>query len=305
MAAAHASQSRPTDYLALLEAATDIEDGVRLNAGLRKELDPIPLLRSDRWVPLLDDGSAEFAVAWAFASMAERPKDDRRGEKGQHGFPTVWRPSMRCYVRGISDGKWPKWAEGPSVEGDIRRSTADVLSRVHVAHATNPRAVEGFAGAITVMSDAPWTSPAVVEAFAAGLLDDRAVGRFIRVLTLCDSTRHSLPERKVTPVAVVPAWRLLAAVFQGAVVGGRFEGLMPDRGWPASIARGALEPVLRAALVRLRSRVSETRIVDPRALARNVDLAHLNAALLLAVSPRTLNGLVDSFTVNQEEDSNE
>ncbi len=302
MTVAHASESRPSEYLALLEAVADIESAIRQNVDLRKDLSPLPLLNSERWVPLLDDGSTEFAVAWAFASMTERAEDPRRGEKNQRAFSTVWRPSMRSYLRGISDGKWPSWAEGPSVGGEVRRSATDALARVHVAHATNPRGVEGFAGAITTMSETQWLPRPVVEAFAAGALDDRVIGRFVRVLTLCDSRRYALSEREAVPSAVVPAWRLLAPVFQGAAVGGRLEGLMPDRGWPASLARGAVEPVLRAALVRIRARVSEPRTVDPRVLARNVDPAHLNAALLLAVSPRTLNGLLDSFTDNQEEE---
>jgi CRISPR-associated protein Csx17 len=307
MAVADVDEATPHHYMAVLGATADVEAVVHRNDLLREQVRPVPYLDPASWMQILDDGSDEFAVAWSIASMSEAPHDSRRRAGLEASFGTVWRPSMRSYLRGVGSGKWPIWAEGPAVAVDPRRTLVDTLRGIHVAHATNPRTIEGVAGAITVMSEVTWLAGSTVEAFAAGLLDERRIGQLVHILSLLGpgEGRHTALVARVAsvPTAVVPAWRLLAPVFHG--VPERGIDLTVDRDWPSALSRGAVEPTIRGAMSRLRSRAGPLRRLDPATLARHVDPAHLVAALLLAPSPRTLSGLLDSFVINQEEKSHD
>ncbi|HDL48696.1 MAG TPA: hypothetical protein ENH33_01875 [Actinobacteria bacterium] len=303
-AAIGGDESSTADFQAMLDAIAALESHVRSNQALRDEIPPAPLLDASSWVPLLDDQTLEFAVARSVASADEPAGDPRCRASDNSRFNTVWRPSIRDYLRGTEGRRALKWAIGPSVEVDVERSVVDALCTIHVAHATNARRVDGVAGAVTVMADASWLPREAIEAFAAGLLDDRRLGRLVRFLALLSPglPEANRPQRHVDDQphlnAVIPAWRLLAPVFHAQTRSGITVPLAPDRGWPSALARGAVESVVRGSLNRIRSGLGPTKALDPKAVARGVDGKRLAAALLLTPSPRTLNNLVDSLIVD-------
>lgn len=315
MAVTAGRDSGATDELhGLLEAVADLDATIRVNQTLRDALRPAPLLDASAWLPLLDDATAEFAVAWSVAASHEHVGDPRVREiRGASAFQTVWRPTVRDYIRGTRAGRNLLWAEGPAVETDVTRSPVQALCAIHVAHATNPRSIDDSSGEMTTMRSAPWVPREVIEAFAAGHLDDRRIGMLIRSLVLLGvptADQHRLrPELAALAgrEVVVPAWRLLVPVFHLQDLHDSV-WIAPDRHWPSALARGSITTVLRGVLVRLRSRLGPIRSIDPQVLARNVDGTRLAASLFVTPSPSTLNRLVallalDTDTTTQEENS--
>lgn len=285
------------DPVALLRAVADLEEVIRHNAGLRDKCRPVPWLDSKPWLGLLDDGSREFQVAWTLATATE-PDDPADSDP----FGTIRRPSMRAYVRGITGERRLRWASGPQVDVDLKRDPIAGLAAIHAAHATGPANVEGFVGAVTGFGRIAWVPGQTVEAFAAGVLDERAIGDWLRILVLLGPTSGRLGTRESqAPAAVVPAWRYLVPLFHGHSAGGPMEGFLAEPSWPSALRRGSVTAVLRSALGRLRARVGEVKEADPSVLARGADPLRLGASLLLGPPPAHLQEIVASITHRRKE----
>lgn len=287
------------DPAALLRAVADLEEIIRRNARMRDECRPVPWLEPKPWLELLDDGSCEFQVAWALASGTETdtPADT-------DAFRTVWRPSMRAYIRGIAGGRRPRWASGPQIDVDLRRDPIGGLAAIHAAHATDPATFDGFVGAVTVFRVGRRVPGRAVEAFAAGMLDERAIGEWLRILVLLGPGSERLDTRsEAAPDAVVPAWRYLVPLFHAHLPEGPWEGLLADPSWPSALRRGNVSAVLRSALGRLRAHVGDIKEPDVLFLARGVDPRRLGAALLIGVPRQDLQAIVRSITDQRKENA--
>lgn len=275
-----------------LTAIAELDAAVSRNGRLRDEeaIQPVPPLPARAWLPLLDDGTPEFAVAAAAASLHESPADDRRRfvDAGHS-----WRLSVRDHVRGTkptSEGRL-RWDRRPA---DTVLDVVDLLAHVHVTHATHPRTVDDVPGEITTMRHGTWLRQSVVEAFVNGLLDERRILTLLQPLLLLDPRAVRLDHQSgLTPPSVSPAWRLLAPLWAagrpdalGSVV------LTADSSWPTMLVRGAIGPVAQQALVRLRTRLADIPHLDYRRMAVEPDGRRLAAALFLPISPTTAGRLI-------------
>ncbi|MGH2767548.1 MAG: type I-G CRISPR-associated protein Cas8g1/Csx17, partial [Actinomycetota bacterium] len=264
--------------VARAEAAVGRATGFRERSGLR----PIQGLAAESWLPHLDDGTPEFRVAAALASLR-----DREGS------------CLRFLLRPVHPGKGRsvEWADGPApVPGFGVRPLDEVLAAAHARRVIDVLQ-EGSQGGQPGESPAVhaafrWRVPAPmpdVAAFVHSELEDDRIGWMLACLMLLDwrsrpNVDHWFTPREAAPLPPPPAWALLAPFFMQHP---RFspEELRPEADWPARLARQQVEQVLDEALGRLRM-----ARLDP-APDRGADLARsaptgvrLGAALLIPVS---------------------
>jgi len=168
------------------------------------------------------------------------------------------------------------------------------MAAMHVAHATNPSVMADVTGEITSMAEMAWLPAETIEGLVTGRLDEIAIARFTRVLALVEPAPEPLAPRPASSPPA-PAWRLLVPLFQGHVPAATSrEPLLADRAWPAMLRRGAVEPVLQAAIGRLRSRVGHVRVAASE-LARTADGERLAAALFLRPPPAVMTRFLASY----------
>ena len=291
----------------LLKAAAELDAHVGANRHLRGELPPLPPLEPDKWLPALDDGTAEFAVAATLASLHEHAADPRRGRHDPGG--SRWRACVRDYLRPVWEaGRFLRWTEEPRVDISAL-PLVEALSSIQVLHATRPRPPRedetDNVGHDIRFGYGPTLDRRIVEAFAAGLLDEDLVRQLLAALVLL---RPATPmaalvaSERETPQVPVPAWRVLAPVVHGRPLsvntpdGKRDVWLRPRQDWPAALHRGATRPVLAAAITRYRVAGLTPRLSDPDMLARAADGQRLNAALLLGLGDHDVAWLVSRAT---------
>jgi CRISPR-associated protein Csx17 len=280
----------------VLVAAADAElvVGRASNFRERVRLGPVSGLVAADWVPRLNDGSHDFRVALALASAR-----DRDGA------------CLRYLLRPIARDRRtrrPDWTEGPEIVSGLgARSVTDLIAAVHFRRAL--RAAVPAQGAEDAVADsgvgiqtafrfsvaAPLAS---VAAFVAGELDDARIGNLLGALMLLDWREEVLLPRDVSSGYVVPppAWALLAPFFHARkikVSAGREVVLRPEASWPAQLAAGRVQPVVEAALGRLRVARLEPALTNARAVAAAAPPGpRLAAALLMALSTRSVQTLL-------------
>jgi len=286
----------------VLSSAADVENAIRQNRQLRDQIRPLPLLDARRWLPMLNDGSPEFAVAWGLASSHESHNDVRCSMSTPNAYRTAWRPSVRDYVRNTAGRRYPEWASGPSMDLDIVRDPVGAISAMHVTHATNPCQIEGLAGAFTTMAQGTWVPRGAIEQFAAGDLDDHLIGYLVRLLV------HISPEAAprmnwahCLAGGASPPWRMLAPIFHARNRAGVVRpSVAPQPRWPSALSRNAVEPVLREGLVRLKALVEHSRTMGVTAMARHVDGKRLTAALFATPTPSAIEHLITDISIDQD-----
>lgn len=290
-----ADRGRPPDACTALEALGAMEDALARSAGAALESGLRPVFGADAkaWLEAADDGSPEFAVAAALASLSDPPR--------------VHRPALRDYLHGTLDG-------GRSFDESRRHAVggATLVDRLATIHARRHMTV--FTRRSDEETGRRQPHPAytygvacplaIAERFAMGgrsegLDDQRILRLLLGLAVLTRRERLDLRERDVDQAIPSPAFRLLTLAWarpeflldRDEIEKHRTEHLGPRPGWVAKLQAGRREPVLAEAIRRLR-----LAGLNPRPLAEDLehgapDGKRLAAALLLVVGRRDLRAI--------------
>lgn len=282
----------------VLIAIADLEDTIGRAKGFRERNGAAPVSRipAADWLALLDDGSDEFRIAAALALQYDEPGDSLR----RLLRPVSWDP-----------GRWQwQWAQRAApVAGLGLRPLSGVLAdalvkRVRSVQRRSEREPSteqagtraGLPLWFRVRRPAPLGS---VARLVDQQLDQVRVTRLLTALLLLDPwkdvARLTYPAQQIAPPPT--AWALLAPFFAGHPIDLQElpapVELIPEPTWPARLAAGSIEPVIEAALRRLRiaglapafprtaGRVGTSSAPASAAIARTAPPPHLLAAALL------------------------
>jgi len=301
-----AERGGPRMLQVVLVRAAELEEAVGRATSFRSDarLRPVQGLRAQSWMPVLDDGTAEFRIAAATASQ----HDDTA--------------SLRLLVRPMVMERTRRrleWSEAPPpVVGlgvrPIHHVLADALVRRSVeatAASQNKTPYEGLGGPGPDAEPIPgvqtayrWRIPAPVDdvaAFAEAEVDESRLGGLLSGLMLLDwrasvEVGHWFQQRHGASRPPAPAWSLLAPFFYGRAVRsptGNDIRLRPGADWPAKLRANRVESVLTAALLRLRIARLDPAVADTGALARGSPSGQrIAAALMVPLSSASVSGLL-------------
>lgn len=266
----------------LAEAAL-LHDAVRRSPSARDRIPPLTDLLADDWLPRLDDGSEELAVAAGLASARDRDTslrllltgvtvDARRRAEWSPRPPDVVGLGARHIADVLGDALC-RLAVGRS-RGDDRTSGPGSLD--HVGHGVDL----GFAFQRS-------TPISAVLDTASGRLDALRLSTLLSGLLLLDwrtrdEARAYHPEGSRAPTWIGPAAAIFLPFFHGRPVeiGGRDVLLRVEPSWPRLLAAGRVAEVLADAVRRLRMAGLPAAPVDPRAAAADQDGRWLSVAAL-------------------------
>jgi CRISPR-associated protein Csx17 len=288
----------------VLEAVAEAESALAKSSSFRERarLGPVHGLRAAAWLPFLDDGTPEVSVAAALASMRE----DEGDPDGEHGHR--W-SCLRFLVRPVGPGKrrgviaWTK--EPPPVTGFGLRPLCQVLADAHARRsievARNSVVADGNAelpGVQTAFRSRIPAPAGAVSAFVNDELDDERVEALLAGMMLLDwsaqpAVGHWFGDPSAAVSSPAACWALLAPFFHGRRLQGDNLELRPESAWPSLLARGRVEPVLDAALRRLRMARLQPVPTDPAVMASCGPAGpRLGAALLVPLSRTTSDALL-------------
>lgn len=247
-----------------LEGALSVSAGSLADAGLR----PLGRASAGPWLAAADDGSPEFAVAGAIASLQTQPGT----------------PRLRDCVHGTATDERGHTAFDPDAHTRIPRRTAAVsrLAAMHSRLQVDDHSVStgdddrrpGHLGrglACDLSS---------LHAFALGHTDDERVMRLVAGLCLLDFSEARLEPRGDFETLPCPSLDLLALAWHGLPQ----RPLGPQPGWAARLERGRVREVLGAACLRLRL-AELTPLAEPADLAAGAPGGtRLSAALLAPIA---------------------
>lgn len=243
-------------------------------------LAPLDRAAAEPWLDAADDGSAEFVLAAALSSL--------------HDDWSRALPAPRDYLHGTIRSERERREYGPRL-GSAVPSCADALARLAALHARRHLDVakEGRRATSSSASLAfTYGLPCPLGALrklAARRVDIPRLGLLLDGLVLLDfaGARWSPPKLEARPE---PVLELLLLAWAGTPE----RPLGPRQGWARRLAVGAVEPVARDALLRLRLAGIvpliergdlELRRSDGRALAAAL-LAHLTTRDRWAIARR-------------------
>lgn len=294
-----ADRGRPSDACAALEALGAMEHALARSAKAAQGAGIRPVFGADAaaWLRAADDGSAEFAIGTALASLADPPNARRS-------------PSMRDYLHGTLEG-------GTSFDEDRRHVVGGttLVDRLSAIHSRRHQTV------FTARSDEEtgtrpdhpsyafgvWSALSHAERLAMshpeGGLDEERILRLLlgmAVLTWRGAQLREIREElsigQSDPSIPSPAFRVLALAWarpqqvldDAELERFRTRHLGPRPGWAAKLHAGRSEVVIADAVRRLR-----LAGLPPRPSAADLSTAapegaRLAAALLLVVQPRDL-----------------
>lgn len=260
-------------------AAADSRD----HGGLRR---PIPPLDAARWLPLLDDGSPELALAAALApELRERWSTVRR-------FGPQW-----------------GWAEGaeraPPASRVWRRGPLELrLLELLQREQKEPDTQLGPASAFDLRARrfAPLSA---VQAFLEGRTDDQRVVELARTLSLLEGTVAA--PIVVTRAAVSPIFAAARLLVGGSFVPDSGEAFAPVPGWIAAARRDDGPAFIAMTWRRLTSGGLALRGLGRRSRAamlrggESISVRRLAAACRFPLSPPDLQLLASSITLSPSE----
>lgn len=282
------AQTRATACV-VLERVGALEGTLAAAATRASEAGLFPLrgAPAGAWLATADDGSAEFAVALAIASL--------------HDASPSSLPAPRDYLLGTArsdDGRRRRY--DPNVRQPVPRRADPIVrlaalhERRHLDAARARRPSNGANGHVELGFDGSLRCPlAAARAFAAGRLDDKRIVSLIEGLSLLSfsKARWEPRYRPRSALPPVPAFDVLqlAWVRTKALPGAR-------SGWAGLLAADRTEAVLNDALLRLRlARVAP--LVDWRDLLVGCPSGpRLAAALLVRLSEGDRERLKSHYT---------
>ncbi len=290
--------------LALLLAVADVDRFVGRNRSLREEVAPCPPLDPAAWLPAMDDGTSEFAIAMGFAGLRDRLRDDGQARPaGGLSYRATFVDHLRPVVRRRARLLWndrPPLAIGPR-----RIGIAASAAQVHVIHARHGAPSDVYddqprgGRTTTGFSSGPWLPTELIQQFVLGELDDGRIGELVSAMTLLQPTAHWPKVERSQPASrpIVPAWQLLAPFFAARALPVRDASasddsrptniheveLEPRQDWPHRMAAShtSLTQVCREALTGQRIAGLTPLLRDQDRLSAGVDGRRLAAALLL------------------------
>lgn len=294
-----ATSGTANDVQEVLIALAQAESNVGRTERARREnhLRPVQPLAPDEWLPVLDDGSAEFRLAASLAVAGDRRVSSARaGSLRTLLRPLVPVPSRRDRFAGV---EWT--SEEAPVPGLGERAVVEILSDALIARSEMdpdspgggaPR--QGSRGEVEPWFEASvWPGGGDSELLAGGGVDVERLGRLLSGLLLLAPRP---PDVKLQWRAgddhipePVPAWRILVPFFASIRIdiGSEPLRLRPAPTWARRLASGNVAGVLAEALVRLQeaglATVYDRRRVDT--IASGVH-GHLLAASLLCGATR-------------------
>ncbi|HYM45931.1 MAG TPA: type I-U CRISPR-associated protein Csx17 [Solirubrobacteraceae bacterium] len=335
---AFADRESPETACGVLEALGELESllaASHLGANVEREFAPLTGADLEPWLQASDDGSHEFAVAAALATLHD-PSSSRL-------------PAIRDYMHGTGRDERGRPTYAPGISHAIARR-ADPITRLaqlhvrrHVDAARTPHddirpdSEHGVARQRQLTFPYGVTCPlASARKFAAGTLDDRRIMRLVAGLTLLqprlpirDGDPPWHPAVKDVAGTPVPTFDLLALAFAGtyrarpetgepaeeyprstAPFDDKQKGvpLQPRPGWAAQLAACRVDPasrqrdtqyvrpVLRDALLRLRMAGLTPLVTVSDLLADTPSGPRLAAALLLHLPGRDRDHIATSLT---------
>jgi CRISPR-associated protein Csx17 len=222
-------------------------------------------LVADDWLPSLDDGSAEFALAASLAS--------RRLNRGHTSG--IVRFALGATATPAPPG-WP----GRDAQGLGRRPLPAVLAEA--------AAIQEVGLGTRIVDDGLWCRPDTVQMFVDRRLDDPLIEVHLRRLMLLNwawSSWH--PTTPATTRSVDPSTALLWPQVCRTSPVGEFAAVptVAPPGWAPSLAAGRLSTVLGWARSRLRSHLLVPSLRDSSLAASQADGARLAIAFLVPVAP--------------------
>lgn len=220
------------EKLGTLESALALSASRTAGAGIR----PLARAPAEEWLEAADDGTPEFAVAAAIASVR-----DRVGSS----------PRLRDYLHGTGSDQRGAAIFDPQARSLVPRRAGAVtrLAAIHARRHLDAQATSARNGTVSLgFSHALWCDPASLHAFALGRLDDERVLRLASGLCLLEFREASLPPRRRISDVPCPALDLLLLAWQGLP----HTQLGPRPGWAARLAAGRPQAVLKDAALRLR-----------------------------------------------------
>lgn len=294
LAASGGPQRLQRVLVALAEAETAVS--VATSFRDRARLHPLQGLKASEWFPYLDDGSPELRLAAALASMADPDLGDAYG------------PCLRFLIRPLKAGPHHRivWTGAPAaVTGFGFRPICAVLAEAHIRRCVDVAKVSsgsdpdielpGVQTAFRLRVPAPLTT---VSSFVNGELDDARLAEMLGAMLLLDWSRqpavpHWFGEAYTLNTPPPPPWAMLAPFFHGRPLRDGTLHLRPDSTWPAQLARGRVQPVLVAALIRLRMARLSPAAESPTVMARGgPNGERLGAALLIPMSGHACDALL-------------
>lgn len=275
---AFAEAGDPRAARVVLETLGEVEAALAAGGGRTSDGRPQPVRDADAlpWLRAAADGSVEFAVAAALASLRDP-------------WPTPSLPAVRDLLHGTKVDEHGARSYG----GRVRLPRwGSPVARLAALHARRHLDAER-AGAPAGRADRPagWhlpfrhglvCPPEAARRFAlggAGVDDDRVLA-LVRGLCLLDFTNVQWELRARIPPAVVPLYDMLALACQGTPT----TPLGPRPGWAARLAgspRQVPPDLVRDALLRLRMAELAPLVEAADLLVAPSDPRRLGAALLL------------------------
>jgi CRISPR-associated protein Csx17 len=311
-----ASRGTTKDACEALEAMGALEHALaRSRRAIEGGMHPLHGGRAAPWIEVADDGTPEFAVAVAIASLRDRRRRS---------------PAMRDYLHGTRDG-----ASGFDIDRRhvVEGSGANLLAVIHArrhldahrAQATEDvgeRHDPGGASATTKIGDhlglefdyGTWCDARNARLFVAGRLDDHRILRLLRGLALLDQWPEApIPRGRADYDIATPIFDVLSLAWRGTPERQRSSDprarLGPRPGWAARLAAGAVDAVVSDATLRLRmaglspiGEPADFRLWPPTGTRPGL---RLGAALLIRLSPSDIKLIVRKATIQGKDEQNE
>jgi CRISPR-associated protein Csx17 len=313
-----ASRSTTKDACDALEAMGALEHALaRSRRAIDGGMHPLRDARAAPWIDVADDGTPEFAVAVALASLRDRRRRS---------------PAMRDYLHGTRDG-------GSGFDTDRRQvvegSGANLLAVIHARRhldarraqasedvgqshdlggASEPTSTKSTDPSGLEFDDGTWCDARNARLFVAGRLDDDRILRLLCGLALLDQwPAAAIPRGRADYDIATPIFDVLSLAWRGTPERQRSSDprgrLGPRPGWAARLAAGAVDTVLMDAMLRLRL-AGLTPIGGPAdfQLWTPSDARpgpRLGAALLIRLSPTDIKLIARKATIHGKAQQNE
>lgn len=317
-----ASRGHPADACATLEAIGALEHALaRSQAAVEAGTRPLNGVSAETWIAAADDGTAEFAVAATLASLHDRRqrlpalRDYLHGTRRDDSQPWrfVFDASRRHFISG----------------GNAAAQLAAIHVRRHVdagrqADQDIENAATSELAARTQRDGAglPFDHGArcdirLARSFAAAKLDDERIRRLLWGLALLEHRGHHPPSfprdrdwASGAEIVAVPIFDILSLAWMGRShpPGNNSEEmrLRPRPGWAARLTAGAIEPVMRDAMLRLRL-AGVAAILTTGDLTAGVPCtprfgSQLAAALLIPIQSTDLDWIGHKLSLHEQSD---
>lgn len=266
----------------VLVAAARIDRLAQRSAGLR-ELGRKTRLSARDWIPALDDGSAELALAVSLASLRGQSKD------------------RRSWLADLVAGDGPRAGRLAAIDHrPVVQTIAELATALAVSLPTPVRSSE----AVSIDSgpqDGAQAVPvgqAVLCRFATGAVDERRLRTLLGALCLLDWSGYWNPAnvgQPDEPGFIPPAVAVLGPLFArrpwtNAYLGHR---AVASPTWPRRIAAGQIEQVCEEALRLYRIAGLEPLLANASGIAKREDGPRILAAVTIPLTDRAVAGLLD------------